>query len=158
MQQITTHPYRLEQKRYFNLLVTSFFKTKWYIVVLMASLLIFYIPKFSEDIFARFAVTLGLLYIPLSIFRIYRWVYSKNNAPYFIESVLTVDTSFLYFKDIADNETKVSVATFVKMSQTEHEYLLHVSQNNFSYIPKAAFKTDEDRAFFEQVITENIAS
>ncbi|MFC4632390.1 YcxB family protein [Dokdonia ponticola] len=158
MQQITTHPYRLEQKRYFNLLVTLFFKTKWYMVVLMASLLIFYIPKFSENAFASFAVIFGLLYIPLSIFRIYRWVYAKNNASYFIESVLTVDTSFLYFKDIADNETKISVASFVKMSQTEHEYLLYVSQNNFSYIPKSAFKTDEDRAFFEQVITENIVS
>lgn len=158
MQQITTHPYCLEQKRYFHLLVTLFFKTKWYIVALMASLLIFYIPKFSEDIFARFVVIFGFLYIPLSIFRIYRWVYAKNNARYFIESVLTVDTSFLYFKDIADNETKISVASFVKMSQTTHEYLLYISQNNFSYIPKSAFKTDEDRAFFEQVITENIPS
>lgn len=158
MQQITTHPYRLEQKRYFNLLVTLFFKTKWYMVVLMVSLLIFYIPKFSEDIFARFVVTLGLLYIPLSIFRIYRWVYAKNNVNYFIESVLTVDASFLYFRDIADNETKIPVASFVKMTQTEHEYLLYVSQNNFSYIPKSAFKTDEDRAYFEQVITENITA
>lgn len=158
MQQITTHPYSLEQKRYFNLLVNLFFKKKWYMLVLIASLLIFYIPKFSENAFASFAVIFGLLYIPLSIFRIYRWVYAKNNATYFVESVLTVDTSFLYFKDIADNETKIAVTTFVKMSQTEHEYLLYVSQNNFSYIPKTAFKTDEDRAFFEQVITENSAS
>jgi len=49
------------------------------------------------------------------------WVYAKNNAAYFIESVLTVDTTFLYFKDIADNETKIEITTFVKMSQTEHE-------------------------------------
>lgn len=158
MQQITTHPYRLEQKKYFNLLVKLFFKKKWYVLVLIASLLIYFIPKFSEDMFSRFAVIFGLLYIPLSIFRIYRWVYAKNNASYFIESVLTVDSSFLYFRDIANNETKVSIASFVKMSQTEHEYLLYVSQNNFSYIPKSAFKTDEDRTYFEQVITENITA
>ncbi len=158
MQQITTHPYSLDKKRYFNLLVKLFFKRKWYISVLMATILILYIPKFSENSFTRFAVIFGIIYIPLNIYRIYRWVYAKNNANYFIESVLTVDNSFLYFKDIADNETKVSVATFVKMTQTEHEYLLYLSQNNFSYIPKSAFKTDEDRAYFEHVIKENIPS
>ncbi|MFT5890876.1 MAG: hypothetical protein ACI9Y7_000974 [Dokdonia sp.] len=158
MQQITTHPYRLEKKRYFNLMVTLFFKRKWYLVVLVVSLLIFYIPKFSEDNFSRFMVILGLMYIPLNIYRIYRWVYAKNNANYFIESTLTVENSFLYFKDIADNETKVSVATFVKMTQTEDEFLLYLSQNNFSYIPKSAFKTDEDRDYFEKMIKENITS
>jgi hypothetical protein len=100
----------------------------------------------------------ALIYIPFNIYRIYRWVYAKNNANYFIESTLTADNSFLIFKDIADNESKVSVATFIKMTQTEDEFLLYLSQNNFSYIPKSAFKTDEDRDYFEKIITENINS
>ncbi len=158
MQQITTHPYRLEKKRYFNLLVKLFFKRKWYISVLMATILILYVPKFSEGNFSRFAVVFAIIYIPLNIYKIYRWVYAKGNASYFVESVLTVDNSFLHFKDIADNETKVSVATFVKMTQTEDEYLLYLSQNNFSYIPKVAFKTAEDREFFEKIINQNIIS
>ncbi|WP_299209829.1 YcxB family protein [uncultured Dokdonia sp.] len=158
MRQITTHPYRLDKERYFNLLVKLYFKKKWYLIVLIAAIVIYNIPKFSEDTFARFFVIFGMLYIPLNIYRIYRWVYAKSNANYFIESTLTVDNSFLYFKDIAENETKISVATFVKMTQTEHEYLLYLSQNNFSYIPKSAFKTDEDRAYFELVIKENITT
>lgn len=158
MQQITTHPYSLDKKRYFNLLVKLFLKRKWYLIALITGIVIYSISTITENTFARFFVIFGIVYIPLHIYRIYRWVYAKNNANYFIESTLTVDNSFLYFKDIADNETKVSVATFVKMTQTEHEYLLYLSQNNFSYIPKSAFKTDEDRVYFEHVIKENIPS
>lgn len=158
MQQITTHPYRLEKKRYFHLLVTLFFKRKWYLIALLAGIVIYNISTISENNFARFFVIFGIAYIPIHLYRIHRWVYAKNNANYFIESVLTVDNSFLYFKDIVDNETKISVATFVKMTQTEDEYLLYLSQNNFSYIPKAAFKTDEDRQCFEKIINQNISS
>jgi len=149
MQQITTYPYHLEKKRYFHLLVKLFFKRKWYLIALLTGIVIYNISTISENNFARFFVIFGIVYIPIHLYRIYRWVYSKNNANYFIESVLT---------DIEDNETKISVATFVKMTQTKDEYLLYLSQNNFSYIPKAAFKTDEDRQYFEEIINQNIIS
>ena len=158
MQQITTYPYQLNKKRYFHLLVTLFFKRKWYLIAIIIGIIGYNIPKFSDNIFARFIIIFGILYIPLSLYRIYRWVYAKGNANYFIESTMSADASFLFFKDIADNETKISVASFVKMTQTKDEYLLYLSQNNFSYIPKAAFKTDEDRLFFEKLITQNIPS
>jgi len=158
MQQIATHPYSLDKKKYFNLLVKLFFKRKWYLIVLITAIIIYNISTISENSFARYFVIFGVLYIPIQIYRMYRWVHAKGNANYFIESVLTVDTSFLYFKDIGGNESKVSVATFVKMTQTEDEYLLYLSQNNFSYIPKNAFKTDEDRNFFEEAIKQNITS
>lgn len=158
MEQITTHPYQLEKKRYFNLLVTLFLKRRWYFIAIIAGITLYHIPKFSEDGFARFFVFFGIIYLPLNIYRLYRWAYSKANANYFVESVLTADNSFLYFKDVADNENKISVATFIKMTQTKNEYLLYLSQNNFSYIPKSAFKSEEDRAFFEKVIHQNIDS
>ncbi|WP_299678660.1 YcxB family protein [uncultured Dokdonia sp.] len=158
MQQITTHPYRLEKKRYFQLLVKLFFRRKWYLIVLIAAIIIFNISSVNENSFARFFVIFGVVYIPINIYRIYRWVYAKGNDNYFVESVLTVDGAVLYFKDIADNETKVNITTFIKMSQTAQEYLLYLSQNNFSYIPKSAFKTDEDRNYFETIINQHITS
>ncbi len=152
MQKITTHPFRLEKKRYLSLLLQLYTKRKWYLLLLIIGLLAFYIPRFSNDNFSRFFVLFGLLYIPVTIFKFYRWVYSKANANYFIESQLTIEDSFLYFKDIAGNESKINISSFVKVSQTENEYLLYITQNNFSYIPKSAFKTDEDRNYFEEIL------
>ncbi|MEP0265557.1 YcxB family protein [Dokdonia sp.] len=156
MQKITTHPFRLEKARYFSLLLQLYARRKWYLIVLIIGVLALYIPKASSDSVAGVFVLFGLLYFPLIIFRFYRWVYSKENANYFIESQLTVEDSFLYFKDINGNESKINTSSFVKVGQTEKEYLLYVSQNNFSYIPKAAFKTDEDREHFEKTL--NITS
>lgn len=156
MQKITTHPFSLEKNRYFILLLQLYARRKWYLILLIIGLLVLYIPRFSDDTFARVFVFFGLLYASLIIFRFYRWVYSKANANYFIESQLTIEGSFLYFKDIEGNESKINVSTFVKAGQTEKEYLLYVSQNNFSYIPKTAFITDEDRDHFEELL--NITS
>ena len=152
MQKISTHSFRLQKKRYFSLLLQLYAKRKWYLILLIIVLLVFYIPKFSDDNFARFFVIFGILYYPLIIFRFYRWVYSKSNANYFIKSQLTIEDSFLHFKDVDGNESKINIDSFVKVSQTEKEYLLYVTQNNFSYIPKSAFKTDEDRNHFEKIV------
>lgn len=66
--------------------------------------------------------------------------------------IISFDDNFLIGKLSDGSEHKLNLENIIKTINRKEYYLIYISKHQFIYVPKYAFKSDEDRKTFEEKI------
>ncbi|MDP2940897.1 MAG: hypothetical protein Q8N85_01380 [Candidatus Omnitrophota bacterium] len=134
---IKTSDFILTKEKYFQIITTSYFKTRWWLIFIL--LLLFFYAKVAS------LVVLIIFWFAFAL--IYFWFFttSKKNKIFFASRYYEINDEFIigYLKD--GSIDKINLSNIVKAMKMPKYYLLYISRTNFVYLPLECLQSEEDR-------------
>lgn len=156
MNMIRTKKVRLSSKEYFKIILSTYIRRRWYLIVLMWILALSFIMRPERDLFVIFFIVFAILYPIIIIFQYWRFANSKDNKLFLIEREYEIDENRIVGSLGDGTESTTLLEHFIKVIDLKEVYLLYLSKNQFVYIPKNSFETGEDRVWFESKVLSKI--
>ncbi|MCB0402144.1 MAG: YcxB family protein [Flavobacteriales bacterium] len=150
---ISTNPITLNSKEFFQILITVYFRKRWWFLSLLLLLAVFYLfTSINLGSFRYFFITFSVVYPLLIIYQYWAFANSSKNKIFFLEKHYDIDTETLTGHVADGTQSTIKISHFVNVVTLKHCYLLYLSKSQFTYIPFASFKTPEDRIWFEEEV------
>lgn len=149
---ITTKQFQLTSNDFFKILVTAFFRKNWWIFALIWSIAIMSLFFGNRDSFQNFFIFFAIVYPLAIVIMIWRSVIAKDNRLFLMERYFEIYEDKIIGILIDGSTSTTNNERFIKEMQLKRYYLLYIAKNQFYYIPKAAFKSDQDIEWFEKEI------
>ncbi|MEJ2004183.1 MAG: YcxB family protein [Cyclobacteriaceae bacterium] len=152
---IQTKAFKLTPGEYFRLLVVNRIRRFWWLYLGSFIAAIIFLPQFGSDNLATFIVIFGFLLPPLIFAQLYFWSKSKRNKLLFDEIQFVIDERKIVSRIGEGTVTEVPWENINRSISREDYWMLYISKGQFFYIPRMAFHTDAEIAFFEQLIEQH---
>lgn len=81
---------------------------------------------------------------------------SKDNKLFLLERYFEIDEDRFVGFLIDGTDSTIKIERIIRKIELKDIYLLYVAKNQFIFITKDSFKSDNDRIWFEQKILSNI--
>jgi len=151
---VTTKVFNITRNTYFNIMLAIYWKKRWWLILLMIAVAFL---SLSSDLHeTNFAFIFLLAYPILIVYRLWSFANDKENAGVYLPRYFEIDNSNLIAYGADVFETKLSLSGIIKYIKLNNCYMLYMSKNQHIYLPKDAFKTYQDREWFEQAILSKI--
>lgn len=152
--EIVTNTFSLSKKEIFHLQVLLYLRSrKWLIIALLAVILI----SMSRSYFFTALLLAFVILYPLAI--VWQcWSYTKSiySHIFSLERYFTINESQISIH-LSDGSNSVIMMHHVKkVMELNSIYLVYISKNQFIHIPKTAFATELDLAFFQQMMPSRL--
>lgn len=152
---IKTKPYHLDKNEYAKIVIAKKFKKSWWLYLILISLAIVHLTILEDKKSSPFVIIFGLSYPFISALWLYFWATSSKKSLLFKETELQFDDSNLYFKRDG-NESKIPRKNITKVVTKKDSWLLYISSDQFIYIAKNIFYSDDDYNSFYKLLNQNI--
>ena len=146
-----TKEYSISKEKYTKIILLKRLKKSWWLYLSMFVLGVFHLQKFGDDSFSSFFTIFAFSYPFVMFAYLYFWSNSKDHQPIFSETNLCFDNDYLYFKR-NDNETKLNPKSIQKIISNNGYWMLYISKEQFIYVPKNIFYSNEDYLKFNDII------
>jgi hypothetical protein len=149
---IVTHNIKLNADDLFYLLVGIYLKRRWWMVVWVWAMVVFLLFRSELSIAEYLLILLLIIFQFILVAQYWIFAHSKKNKIYLQTRHFEINTDQIveYVEDGTSN--KYSTEQFLKVMKTGRYYLLFVARNEFLYLPVSAFRSPEDREWFENVV------
>lgn len=144
---ITTRQVRFESKELFKLFVIMYFKKRWWLFALLATIMVVELSRNSSDYFYVFiAVSLPIVVI----IKCYSYAYSaqNNNMRVVRHHVINEEEINTYTTD--GSTSQIKLGKFIKAERQGKYYLLYISKGQHMIFKKEEFESEQDWQWFQQ--------
>lgn len=152
---ITTHTFQLNKKEYFRILAKLYFQKRWWLFAMVIAMAGFIYFNQWDWLLALLMVIFAVLYPVISLVSLYFQVYSKKNPLSEYERYFVIHNKYLeghlVGEDIRD---EMNFSEFSSVIKAGGYYFLYITKNKFLYIPETAFKSGQDRKWFDQLLKD----
>lgn len=150
-----TKIYNLPKTKYAKIVILKRLKKSWWLYLVVLVMATFHLSKFGKDNFSTFFVIFAVLYPLATTVWLYFWAISNDRELVFKDTLLTFDDSNLYFiKD--NNESKIPYTNIKKVISKENFWMLYISKEQFIYVDKTIFYSDDDYNNFSKLINQRV--
>jgi hypothetical protein len=140
---IKTKSYNLPRNEYAKIVQLNRLKKSWWLYLLFIIIALLYLKDFGKDSYSTFVTLFGFTYpIGTSIW-LYYWSISNDRKQLFLQTEMEFDDSSLYIKRDG-NELKIPATNIKKIISTDKHWRLFLSKDQFIYVKKDIFYTEED--------------
>lgn len=147
---IRTRKFELTSDEFFYLLLTIYFKRRWWMLVWVW--LMIFLLLFSTRISAMEYMLIAVLCLAQVFLVAQYWLYahSKDNRIYLLPRFFEISSEQVV--EWMDDGTSSTIKTerIIRVMRTGKCYLLFIAKNEYIYLPFSAFETDADRKWFDQ--------
>ena len=149
---IQTKQFELTSKQFFKLLVQNHIATKWwlYMAYSVAISTLFLKPNI-ELIDILFIIFLFAAIIAQFVFMWYH-ASSKLNKKFLLKRSYSINNVAVTSEVEDGTQSELELQHVIKAKSMREHFLLFVTKNQFIFIPKNSFKSEEDLKWFEQEI------
>lgn len=149
---ITTREIKLVPNEFFKILLALYFKKRWWfwaciIVVAGSSLAV----NIDEPV-VRFLTYFLIAYPFLLVLQYWKYAHSKDNKIFLMERFYRIDHEKIVGVMEDGTENTILLDHVIRKVGLKEFYLLYIAKTQFIYIPKASFRSGEDRKWFEDEI------
>ncbi len=154
---ISTFPIKSTRKNYFKLLLSLYWRRKWWLAALWLLFAIICLTVQEKTIWDYIVIALGFGYPVLITIQYWFYVRSLANRIFFQERWYEIDEDKLVGHFYDGTASPIRWVHFVKYLKRNDRYLLYLSQGQFVDLPFSSFRSEEDREWFETSILTIIA-
>lgn len=153
---IKTKKIKISSKELFNILIKRFVKKRWWLLVWIFLLEIFFIMKDQKTTADIFFIIFFLAYPLFIVIMFWRHAHQKENKLFLAERYYEISEDKM--KGILDEDTfsTIKYDHFIMYDIVNNIYLLYLSKNQFIYIPSDSFKSKDDLEWFEKEVLSKI--
>lgn len=153
---IKTIHFSPSRKDMFKVMVMSFFKKNW-ILKLMMIIMIGMIWISSVEQTMKLGLSFFvILYYGYLIF--YYWIYtgSKSNRAFYIEREMILSDDGITVNASDGSQGNTNWDNVIKVTEVADVFLLYISKSIFYYLPKSAFKSENELNEFENFLEKGL--
>lgn len=147
---IESKSFRITNKDFFQLLMERHLRERWWLYALFISMAVFHGLKPNKIELDWFFLIFFIFYPLVFVLQIYRHAYSKANKIFFEERYFQIDTKSIKAFMKNGSESTVTFDNLIKKGELKTYFLLYIAKNQFIFIPKSCFKSEQDKAWFVQ--------
>lgn len=149
---IITEKIKLTEYSFFKILLAVYLKKRWWFIVMIWLFALLMFSKDEKDSSDTFFIFFAIFYPILLAIRFWIYSNSKDNKLFLLERFFEIDENkFIVF--LGDGtESTIKIEHFIRVVELKNIFLLYISKNQFIFIPKGSFKSNQDRVWFEQNI------
>jgi hypothetical protein len=153
---ITTNKTQLTSREYFEIILTVYFKKKWWLIawIWIAASVMYYSD--TRDSFGNFLMILFTIYPFIVVFQYWRYANSKVNKIFLLERLYEIYEDKIIGVLSDGTDSTIMIDKFIKVIRLKNTYLLYMSKNQFIYISKNCFKSEQDKDWFEKKVISKI--
>ena len=145
---IKTKKFSLTNHDYFKIIITIYFKRRWWIISLMLFIGLLFLLKKDKDSLEYFLIFLGFIYPILILIQFWRFAISKENKIFLAERFFEISKDSLTGKLNDGSEDVIKKENFIRTLELKKYYLLYISKSQFIFIPKEVFMDQKDKDWF----------
>ena len=154
---IETSRFSLTKKDFFQLLLHRYLKKRWWLLLWIIVLAILVnIMEDDFDSFTLFITVFAVIYPLLLFWKLSQYTNSKDNKLFYLERYAHISTEEIVVFLDDDTSSTMKLGHFIKTERIKNYHLLFLAKDNFIFIPEVAFKTNQDKIWFENEILKKI--
>ena len=151
---IETQPFDFTKVTYFKIMVTEYFKKRWWffgILLLLALFALFYV---QDTYLAANVLSIAVLF-GIAMILIF-WLYANNykRKAIFQPRYYRIDENWIETRLHDGTVNRFELKKIKKITADKHYFLLYITKDHFFYIPLSSFKTPEDVEDFKNIINK----
>jgi len=153
---IKTEKIKLTSKSFFKVLMTVYLKKRWWLLLWLFVLSVFFAFNKNRDGIENFFMFFGFIYPIIIVGQHWRYANSQDNNVFFLERDYEIYNNRIV-GNLSDGTTStILIENFVNAINLKDAYLLYFSKIQFIYIPKEAFQSEKDLNWFENQFLSKI--
>jgi hypothetical protein len=153
---IKTENIKLTNKDLFNILITSYLRKRWWLLVWIWVMIAILLLRRNNDSLGYFIVAALILFQIVMVFQYWNYANSKDNAPFLQERKYEIDSDRIVGITSDGISTSIEIQNFISLAKTSKYYLLYTTTTQFICIPFSSFKSNEDMEWFEKEIVSKV--
>jgi YcxB-like protein len=156
---ITTTAFAPTKTDLFKVLITRYFKKKWWLFALMivGGSFSTFVSHRKDPSASIFILVMGIV-LPLAICLTFlRYLSSKDNKALYLSRHYSMDFDNINVVLEDGSTSSVKIGNFNKWERIAESYLIYITKSQYYIIPMSSFKSSEDLKWFEVNILGKIS-
>jgi hypothetical protein len=153
---IRTENIKLTSKDLFNILIISYLKKRWWLLVWIWIMIFILLLRQNNDSMGYFIVAALIFFQVVMVFQYWSYANSKDNEPFLKERRYEIAIDKIVGITSDGTSTSIEIQSIISLAKTSKYYLLYTSTTQFICIPFSSFKSSEDNEWFEKEVVSKV--
>ena len=147
---ISTGKFQVTKRDFFNIRLTVYLRRAWWALLILIAVVVLIALHKERDDSESFVMNLFILILFARPIKLWKFAHPKSNNIFLLKRhVVIFDDKIM--EELEDG-TSFTIKTdhFIKAFQTRKFHLLFYTKEQFISIPKDSFRSEQDKAWFEE--------
>jgi hypothetical protein len=153
---IETETFALNPRQYFRIIATNRLRKSWWLFAGILVLALLYLPRFFEDDLSKFFVLFSVFYPIYSFGHLWYFAHTKENKAIYKPRSFVIDDIKLASDSEDGLKSEIPFSSIVRVVERKAFWMLYIAKGQFIYLPKSAFRSEEDEAAFNVLLIEHV--